>query len=355
MTKLDEGFVFTRDIASSLSLWLEKRTEKQIFILQDSNVEKFCHPHIADVVEKFGIIPYVIPAGETHKNLNTAQAIWAFLLEHRADRKSSLFINLGGGVVTDLGAFAASLYKRGIAYINVPTTVLGMIDAAIGGKNGVNFKGFKNQIGMFGEPEKIFIYPDFLKSLSRRELLNGAAEMFKHALLSGEESWDKLRLELSRIDESKNTFSEKLLKDNIALKMRFVKADPLDTGLRAALNLGHTFGHAFEAAYAAEGIELKHGEAVAAGIICETFIAHKLIGMPLRTLLKITQELSVYFPVLSDIKKYSYALWEAMHFDKKNINGMIQCVLMEDWALPHKQIPIENELIKDALNFYSQL
>ncbi len=347
--------LYSENIEQELFNFLKNRAEKQIFLLTDFNTERCCLPVFSNLVEEFGVEIFTMPVGEEHKTMDTVQDVLDFLMKNKADRKSSLLINLGGGVVTDLGGLVASLYKRGITFINIPTTVLAMVDAAIGGKNGVNFGGFKNQIGTFGTPEIIAIYPEFMRTLSEREFFNGVAEMFKHALLAGEQYWDDLKEELNVIKNSEFRLSVELLRKNTAVKMRYVEQDPMDKGIRAALNFGHTFGHAFETAYSFGNKQLKHGEAVAAGMICEAFISHKVKELPLKISLKITQDISKYYPVLSDVKQYRKVMLEAMKYDKKNIDGKIRCVLIENWAKPTDTVEIDFKLIDEALNFYLQL
>ena len=221
----------------------------QLFMLTDSHTAEYCLPILADSI---GEIPYhllTIEAGERSKNLASVQAVWDFLFKHRATREA-LLINLGGGMITDLGGFAAATYMRGIRFVNIPTTLLAMVDASSGGKTGIDYNGIKNGIGTFTQPLATLIHPNFLRTLPATELLSGFAEMLKHALIASPEEWIRL-LQLAQEELPQAQFvaalSERgLLHNSIAIKEQVVAQDPREAGMRKILNFGHTVGHAIE-------------------------------------------------------------------------------------------------------------
>lgn len=355
MKKPTDKPLITEDLSSELRLFLQNRHETNFFIITDDTVYEHCWPLMADVFDGMQTSQIKIPQGEKSKTIETAADIWSFLLNRLADRKSSLIINLGGGLVTDTGAFAASVFKRGIPYVNIPTSLLAQADAAIGGKNGVNFQSLKNQIGCFGMAEQTFIYPEFTKSLDKREFLNGLAEMFKHALLSDKSHWDRIMAFARTLDPTGNLIPPELLKRTVDIKLFFTQQDRNEKGIRAALNLGHTFGHAIESVYSASDKPFKHGEAVAAGMIMELFLSHKKLNFNLKTLLKIAQDLIAFFEPADLLVEKTDALLRAMLSDKKNIGNSINCILLSDWGKPVLDHTITKEDVKEALNFYVQL
>jgi len=240
---------------------------QQVFLLTDDNVQRCCLPLFKS---QFGddFVVIQLNSGEKHKNLDTVAQIWAKLVEHCADR-NALFINLGGGVVSDMGGFAASCYNRGIPFVNVPTTLLAMIDASIGGKTGFDFKGVKNKIGLFADAEMVYADTLFLDTLPRRQLLSGLAEMVKYGFIAAPQLLD------ANPDNYKSFISQA-----VAVKQAIVADDKRDYGIRRMLNFGHTIGHALEAACLDDGQSMLHGEAVAMGMYCALLISHKRHNMP---------------------------------------------------------------------------
>lgn len=355
MKKNPEKIVFSSEIAADTEAFLSSRTENRIFLITDEKVYQNCYPYLSEILEKKSVQSYKIPQGEHYKTLDTLQKAWTFLLEGGADRKTSLVINLGGGIVTDLGAFAASVFKRGIPYINIPTTLLAQADAAAGGKNGVNFQGLKNQIGCFGTAEETIIFPLFTKTLDKREFLNGLAEMLKHALLSDIDHWQKLLAFAKELKETGNIIPAHLLKKTVDIKLSYTRNDRNERGIRAALNFGHTFGHAAEAVYNQTSHKIKHGEAVVAGMVMELFLSHKKLNFDLKKLLEIAAELSELYEPLLDIGKNTDALYEAMKSDKKNTGNQIQSVLLRDIGAVELNCAVSPEEINEATNFYLQL
>ena len=239
----------------------------KVFILTDENVAPFWLPEVTHWLHCDSAIDIVIKAGEQHKNLQTVQRIWKTLMKHHADR-NALLINLGGGVITDLGGFAASTYKRGIKFINIPTTLLAMVDAAIGGKTGIDFGGSKNQIGTFAEAEEVIIDPVFLETLPERELFSGMAEMLKYGFIA-----DSKLLEINLENY------QKFIVRCGEIKREIVEQDPTEKGLRKILNFGHTLGHAIESHCLTTDYPLLHGEAVALGMLGALWLSVKQLGL----------------------------------------------------------------------------
>ncbi len=297
-----------------------------IFIIADTNTLQYCVPVLIANIELLKEAQILeIEPGEGSKSIEIASGLWESLIEQNADRKS-LIINVGGGVVCDLGGFVAATYMRGIAFINVPTSLLAMVDASIGGKTGVNLNQYKNSIGVFQEAKACFNYPDFLSTLSKDEIRSGFAEIVKHYLLDGEASFDKLMF----IDPFDLDNWDEIIHENIAIKKRYVEDDLKETGKRAALNLGHTVAHALEAFYLESEKPILHGDAVAAGIIIEGHLAafcnQKLLSETYFN--QISSYITKVFPridiEISDIDE----LLRLMKHDKKNNQSNITFSLL---------------------------
>ena len=259
-------------ISDNYSIWLGENSiskldisgYSKIAILVDENTKRDCLPKIPQLENSIII---EIKSGEKHKNINTCNFIWKQLTAHNFDR-NSLLINLGGGVISDMGGFAASTYKRGISFIHIPTTLLAMVDASVGGKLGIDFQDFKNQIGLFNNPESILINPDFLETLPENQLKSGFAEVVKHALILDKNLWK----EIISVPFNKLNW-RKIIENSINIKNKIVLSDPYEKGERKKLNFGHTFGHAVESYYLEKGIPILHGEAVLMGILLEVEIS----------------------------------------------------------------------------------
>ena len=311
----------------------------KVFILTDENVAPFWLPETEYWLGCENAFEIVIKAGEQHKNLQTVQRIWKTLMKHRADR-NALLINRGGGVVTDLGGFAASTYKRGIKFVNIPTTLLAMVDAAIGGKTGVDFGGGKNQIGTFAEAEEVIIDPVFLETLPRRELLSGMAEMLKYGFIADS---DLLNVNLENYQQYIDRCGE--------IKREIVAKDPKENGLRKVLNFGHTLGHAIESHCLTTDYPLLHGEAVALGMGAALWLSVKQLGLDK----KVLQDYETQLPTL--LKEAELNLSEAdvdsimgyLVMDKKNKGEKPQFVLLEAVGKPVWDVEIDQGLVKQAL------
>ena len=334
----------------ALNSFIKEKKYSKIFILVDENSNTFCLntfiPHIETEVS-IEIIEF--EAGETNKNLETCLEIWKVLTELGADKKS-LMINLGGGVVTDLGGFIASTFKRGIDFIHVPTTLLGMVDAAIGGKNGVDLGKIKNQIGVINNPKMVLINTLFLETLPQNEMRSGLAEMLKYGLIFDQKYWDQF-IDLSKIDFAD---FDQLVYDSIVIKNSIVIQDPTEKGLRKSLNFGHTLGHAIESYFLEKESEkvLLHGEAVAAGMILESFISLEKKLITQTDYLQIKNTIHNIFDLIvfttSDINE----ILELLIHDKKNEYGKVQFVLLNSIGNIVIDQEVENEIIIEAFLDY---
>ena len=321
-----------------------------VFILVDDNTDKFC---LNIFKEKSGIKKFnkiIIKSGEENKNIESCLYIWDKLNEFNADRKS-LLINLGGGVLTDMGGFCASTYLRGISFINIPTTLLGMVDAAHGGKTGIDFKQLKNQIGVFKDPLEVVLDSDYLKTLSKDEFINGYAEVFKHSLLTDNQDLDFNSL--IKKDFYKDV--DFIISKYSDIKNEVVKSDKFESNNRKILNLGHTIGHAVESySFMSNSInELKHGEAIIVGLITELYISHKQLSFPLSDLENIKTQFLKHYKLISFSDNDVNQIYDLMIFDKKNEGNRINFVLLERIGKPIIDEEIDRELFIDSFKYYS--
>lgn len=307
-----------------LNEFLSAYNNYRFFVLVDDNTAKFCLPKLNSILKRYNAEIIEIPSGEMHKTLQTCQIVWNTLLSKQATRKT-LFINLGGGVVSDLGGFAASVYKRGIPFIHIPTTLLAAVDAAIGGKTGVDYRALKNQLGVFAYPEAIFIFPGFFETLDSRQIKTGFAEMLKHGLIADKNYWN----DLSKLSDFDKMDWNKLIQTSIDIKSKIVEQDPDEQGIRKLLNFGHTFGHAFES-FSVENhnIPLTHGEAVALGIMAELKLSIKKTGFDSNEAQHIKSYLSQHFPIYKFFNENIAELLRFMVQDKKNTSEGINFTLL---------------------------
>jgi len=323
-----------------------RHADARKFILVDDHTRELCLPLLQQNVASLkDALILEIASGEASKNIDAIVKLWNDLTVHGADR-NSLLVNLGGGVVSDTGGFTAATYMRGIDFINIPTTLLAMVDASVGGKNGINFGGFKNQVGTFDEPKAVFVSPVFLKTLPQEEMRSGFAEVIKHALLSGPGKWDEVR-DIKNF-ESARWFE--VIRESIWTKNKIVNSDYRDRHLRKALNFGHTIGHALES-YAQKNypVPLKHGEAIAIGMIGETFLSGQVCGLPEADVNSICQFIRKHFSLPIDFE--SKAILDLMKGDKKNSSDKIQFALLRSIGEPVVNQNTSEEMILRALEF----
>ena len=341
-------------ISEQLEQVLRKETGEckadRIFILNDKTTHQLCLPVIKDYDYLQGAEVITIEAGDTNKTLDSVVHVWSELQRLGATRHS-LLINLGGGMVTDLGAFAASTFKRGISIINIPTTLLSMVDASVGGKTGFNFGGLKNEIGVFRNADCVILDTVFLKTMDEENILSGYAEMLKHGLISTEAHW----AELMNFDIEHPNLKElgDLVAKSVQVKERIVTEDPTEKGIRKALNLGHTIGHAFES-LALQRKPVLHGYAVAWGLICELYLSVAKTGFPVENMRQMTCFIFDHYgrmPITCD--DYP-TLLELMTHDKKNIGTSINFTLMGGIGDIRINQTATKEEIEEALDFYRE-
>ena len=333
------------DLSAAFPAWLRERQFSSLVVLADSNTRRLCLPVF---LQKTGLpsgLPVVeIPAGEAHKNLASCAQIWQSLLAEKLDRHA-LVLNLGGGVVGDMGGFCAATFKRGVAFAQIPTTLLAMTDAAIGGKLGIDFQGVKNMVGVFQHPAAVFCDPAFLQTLPPRELRSGMAEVLKHARIGDPVLWRQL----ARLRSPGAADWPRILPKSIAVKVRVVRRDPLEKNLRQLLNFGHTIGHAIESRWLETSDPLTHGEAVAIGMICEQFLADPAGAAQVAdVVLRLFGHRPLpepEFPVL----------WDLMQQDKKNTAGAVRMAVPSDGRLGLRILAPSREAVAESLRFYNTL
>lgn len=350
-TKKSEIYI-GEDVFNVLSEYLRAYQDSKIFILVDENTLEHCIPDLLlqnEALKNAEIIE--IDSGELNKSIEMCYQLWKTMAEYKADR-NSLLINLGGGVITDMGGFIASTYKRGIDFINVPTTLLSQIDASVGGKNGVDFEGLKNIIGVFNEPKGVFIYPSYLKTLDKRQMLSGYAEALKHALVKDKDYWEDLKTGLLADTEK----WEGLITTSINIKNGIVLNDPFEKGERKLLNFGHTIGHAIESySLVHDKLPLCHGEAIAIGMICESYISNSKGELTANDLKTITTTIDSFYNFHQLDESNFYQLIELMKNDKKNESSEINFTLLSKIGAADFNQEVEVELILESLNYYNSL
>lgn len=333
-----KGYIHTNSLISRKSL-----------ILADENTLELCLPYLLKEIPDFENAEILqVESGEESKDIEICSSLWDLLSELKADR-NSLLINLGGGVVSDIGGFVASTYKRGISFINIPTTLLGMVDAAIGGKNGINIEGAKNQVGTFSQPLAVCIFPEFLKTLPKRQIKNAYAEMIKTALVADPVLWKELQT------TTPDNINENIIFKVAGLKDAICFDDPFEAGKRSMLNFGHTIGHALESLSMDGRIPaLLHGEAIAWGMVAEAFISNKLVGLPNDDMIQIVQLIKKHFKSFNLSENTYKALKIYMLQDKKNNKYEIRFTLLKKPGEPVLYVPVQEGLINESYVFLSK-
>ena len=347
----DQAILLTHTPGAEIARLVADAAPDRVFLLTDETTERLCRPLVADCDALRTAGSIVIGATDTHKTLTTLADVWRQLGQGGASRHS-LLVCLGGGMVTDLGGFAASTFKRGIRYVNVPTTLLAMVDAAVGGKTGINFNGLKNEVGVFNKSVAVVIDTAFLRTLDAANLRSGYAEMVKHGLISDEAHW----AELLRFDLDAPDFAvlQGLVARSIRVKEDIVAQDPLERGLRKALNLGHTVGHAFESLALSAGRPVLHGYAVAWGLVCELYLSHLKTGFPKERMRQVVQFVRQNYGAFSFTCKQYDRLYELMLHDKKNTAGIINFTLLKDVGDICLNQTADKDTIFETLDFYRE-
>jgi len=335
--------IFSENGYEFLNTFIEENSYSTIFILSDTNTNEYCLSRFLPFLATEKTIEIIeIEAGEIEKNINTCVEIWTILTELGGDRKS-LLINIGGGVITDIGGFVASTFKRGIDFIHIPTTLLAMVDASVGGKNGVDLGNLKNQIGVINVPKMVLIDTEYLATLPQNEMRSGLAEMLKHGLIADADYWTKFR----DLNEVEFKDFDELIHRSIEIKNEIVMQDPTENGIRKALNFGHTLGHAIES-YFLENENKKtllHGEAIAVGMILESYISWQKKLLSAVEYLEIKNSINAVFETIFFEENDLQPILDLLIHDKKNEYGKIQFALLDGIGNIKINQEVENELI----------
>lgn len=343
-----DSIIFTAEAKQALSRVLTQLSFSKLAVLTDENTQSQCLPIVSSILPEDTIF-ISVRSGEVQKNLETCTEIWSQMTDAALDRKA-LMLNLGGGVITDMGGFCASLYKRGIRFLNMPTTLLSQVDASVGGKLGVDFNGLKNHLGVFNEPETVIIAPEFLKTLPLAELRSGYAEILKHGLIRDKSYFNKLKTTNWESQDWEN-----LIIHSVGIKKAVVEADPKEAGLRKILNFGHTIGHAFESYFLDTKNHLLHGEAIALGMICEGFLSFEKIGFSFEELDQLTKTMiQIYGKVEFSVNELNPILDLCLQ-DKKNEGSSLLFSLLNSIGDCAYNIPVNRDEIREAIIYYHNL
>ena len=380
---MQQQIIISNEIEHDLATAVAESEHDRVFVLTDDTTHECCLPKVAALLAQYDAVPITIAHGDQHKTLAALGDVWTALQQGGATRHS-LLINLGGGMITDLGGFAAATFKRGINFINIPTTLLAMVDAAVGGKTGINFGGLKNEIGAFADARFVIINTCFLDTLDAENLCSGYAEMLKHALISDERMWaEHVNFDLSQPDLSE---LQRMVAESIAVKERIVAEDPHEHGIRKALNFGHTIGHALEefalqqsggavvstaptnqttggavvsarllplarARIAPEKKPLLHGYAVAFGLIGELYMSARKAGFPTERLHQTARFIRENYAQTEFTCNDYPTLLNLMRHDKKNTSGVINFTLLHNIGDIRINQTATDEEICEALDF----
>ena len=347
---MDQRIIISQHLEEELTTAISECEHDKIFVLTDETTLKKCWPILQPFVRLRQAQMITIPVSDTNKNIQSVMHVWESLDKGGATRHSCM-VNLGGGMITDLGGFACSTFKRGIDFINIPTTLLAMVDASVGGKTGINFNGLKNEIGLFNDSKFVILDTKFLKTLDEDNICSGFAEMLKHGLINNEKMWSELiNFDLQHPDLGK---LQRMVAESVLVKEQIVKKDPQEKDIRKALNYGHTFGHAFES-FSLKRKPILHGYAVAYGMICELYMSCIKSGFPTE---KMHQTVNFIkdnyrpFPIFCD----DYPeLIELMRHDKKNTAGIINFTLLGDIGDIRINQTATEEEIKECLDFFRE-
>ena len=352
--RINESIIFTNGVAQAVDAMIEKLTPASVFVIVDVNTASFVLPRLQSESKVIGGAKIITTkAGEIFKNLDTLSMIWKQLGDAGATGRS-VVINLGGGVVTDMGAFAAATFKRGIPFINIPTTLLGAVDASVGGKTGINFNSLKNEVGLIRPAEYVIVSTTFFRTLTSQELLAGYAEMIKHGFITSKEMTGRLLGYDVTAYEPDSLL--KLLEESVEVKCRFVNSDLNDKGTRRALNFGHTIAHAFESLAMERRSPLSHGYAVAFGMVVALVLSHLKFGFPSDELHRYAAYVAEHYGAF-DISCDDYKqLLDFMHHDKKNdTTAQLSCTLLRDFGDVAINTPVSDEDMTAALDIYRDL
>lgn len=345
-----QKIIISNNLEEALAGAIAECNPDKLFVLVDDVTERLCLPLTEGFTCMTEAHKIVIGSSDTNKTLESLTHVWA-KLQHMGASRHSLMFNIGGGMVTDLGGFAASTFKRGINFVNIPTTLLAMVDASVGGKTGINFGGLKNEIGAFNNANSVILDTDFLRTMDTENMCSGYAEMLKHGLISNEPMWAELvTFDITQPDLKR---LQRMVAESVEVKERVVQQDPTEKGLRKALNFGHTFGHAFES-LALERKPILHGYAVAYGMICELYLSATKTGFPTEKLHQTVSFIKDYYgkmPISCDDYRH---LTELMRHDKKNVAGRINFTLLGGIGDIRINQSATDKEITEAFDFYRE-
>ena len=347
---MEQRIIISDNLEEDLAVAISECEHDRVFVLTDSVTREKCWPKISGFHSMRKAHVITIGDTDTHKTLDSLAQVWKELGDNGATRHSCM-VNLGGGMVTDLGGFAASTFKRGIDFINIPTTLLAMVDASVGGKTGINFNGLKNEVGVFSEARYVILDTSFLKTLDDDNMRSGYAEMLKHGLISDEAHWAELVG--FPLDSPDLPRLQQMVARSVQIKENIVAEDPHEKGIRKALNLGHTFGHAFES-WALRRTPVLHGHAVACGLVCELYLSSIKTGFPADRLRQTVNFIHNYYPRLAITCEDYGELIELMTHDKKNADGIINFTLLGGIGDIRINQTATKEEIMEALDFYRE-
>ena len=346
---MKQNVLYSNNVDATLNSIIEGGNYNAVMVLVDANTRRMALPLLpclcnTQIIE--------IAPGDENKDLNTLTHVWREMERLEATRRS-LLVNLGGGMVTDLGGFAASTFKRGIDFVNVPTTLLGAVDAAVGGKTGINFNGLKNEIGVFAPAKAVIVSTIFFPTLPEQELKSGFAEMLKHAMLHSHESFERLlQVDFKNIDYDHLLT---LTQESLTVKQNIVEQDPTEQGIRKALNLGHTVGHAFESKALDDGKPVPHGFAVAWGLVVESVLSHILLQFPSNDLYSLAGFVKDNYGAFHITCDHYDQILDLMRHDKKSHSGEINCTLLKECGKPVINNTIKEDDLKAALDIFRDL
>jgi 3-dehydroquinate synthase len=346
------NIIVTRELESELGKIISHYPKDKVFLVTEQNCDQFCVPLIKQTPGFDHFKKIVIPSGEENKKLSSVEKIWLFLSQNGADRKS-LVVNLGGGMLTDLGSFAASTMKRGMDFVNIPTTLLAQVDASVGGKTGFNFNGLKNEIGVINQPNTVLIDTRFLKTIDVQNFISGYAEMIKHGLINSPEHLEEVRnFDHVNIDYE---LLQGIIARSVGIKDTYVFRDPNEHNIRKALNFGHTIGHSFESFAMASEHPILHGYAVGYGMIAELYLSHKVCGLPLSLLNDLSPWLiDVYGNYIIEENQFE-ALYQLMTHDKKNEGARVNFTLISSVGEVAINQNCDKGLIFEALEYFKKM
>jgi len=343
----DYSILLGVNAGNALDVYLETKSYSKLFVLMDENTYAHCYPVLSlDTVNLLDAELLVIDPGEENKSIEIAAQLWESLTEAGADRHS-LLINLGGGILSDLGGFVASSFKRGMDFINIPTSLLAMVDASIGGKTGINLGHYKNQVGLFSTPKQIIIDERFLKTLPQEQILSAYAEMLKHGLIKDEKYWEELS-EIKQLDPE-NLIQH--IEKSIQIKKQIVDQDPTEKGLRKALNYGHSIGHAVESFFMETNTPLSHGESVAVGMLAEAYLSKEILKMSAKELERIDENIRTHYAHIYIDESQVEAIADLVMHDKKKEGNHLNFSLLKKIGQCEINVQVTRKQIEESIKY----